>query len=176
MPATLKVWDIWVRFTHWAVAGIVMWNLYAETGNYVHRVAGYVAAGLVAARVVWGVVGTRNGRFASWWPTRAQLAAYLRALASRKRIHHESHNPLGALMIVALWLLVLALGVTGWMMRLDAFWGEEWLENIHRVLATTLEVCVYVHVAAAAAMSVYLRENLIGAMVTGIKRRARHRG
>jgi cytochrome b len=170
MPAALKVWDIWVRLTHWAVAGIVMWNLFAEAGNYVHRVAGYVAVGLVASRVVWGVIGTRTARFSVWWPSAAQLLAYLRSLIARKTVHHVSHNPLGALMIAALWALVLSLGVTGWMMRLDAFWGDEGLENIHHFLASALEICVYVHIAAAIAMSVYLRENLIGAMVTGIKR------
>ncbi|MGF6780461.1 cytochrome b/b6 domain-containing protein [Paraburkholderia sp. GAS334] len=135
-----------------------------------HRVAGYVAVGLVASRIVWGVIGTPNARFSTWWPGRAELVAYLRALPAGKPIHPVSHNPLGALMIVALWSLVLALGLTGWMMRLDAFWGEDWLESTHSALATALEVCVCVHVAAAVAMCLYLRENLIGAMVTGIKR------
>ena len=29
-------------------------------------------------------------------------------------------------MVWLLWIVVLLLGVTGWMSRLDAFWGDDW--------------------------------------------------
>lgn len=164
-----KVWDIWVRLTHWAVAGIVLWNLFGPT-DFTHRLLGYGAAGLVAARIVWGFIGSRYARFSSWWPTRPHLVGYLRSLAAGQPMHHLSHNPLGALMALTLWCLILALALSGWIMRLDAFWGEDWPQEIHSWLAVAVEVCVCVHVLAAVLMSVWTQENLIGAMLTGNKR------
>ncbi|MDR5777965.1 cytochrome b/b6 domain-containing protein [Caballeronia sp. LZ065] len=164
-----KVWDIWVRLTHWAVAGIVLWNLFGPTDS-IHRLLGYGAAGLVAARIVWGFIGSRHARFSAWWPTCMHLVEYLRSLAAGQPMHHLSHNPLGALMALTLWCLILALALSGWIMRLDAFWGEDWPQELHSWLAVAVEVCVCVHVLAAVLMSVWTRENLIGAMVTGNKR------
>jgi cytochrome b len=165
----VKTWDIWVRFTHWSVAGIVAWNLFGPT-DQAHRVLGYVAAGLVASRIVWGFIGTTNARFAAWWPGRSHLTAYIRSLAAGKPHRHLSHNPLGGVMALALWLLILALATSGWLMRLDAFWGEDWPQDLHTYLSTALQVCVCAHVLAASVMSVWTRENLIGAMLTGFKR------
>lgn len=165
----VKTWDIWVRFTHWSVAGIVAWNLFGPTDR-VHRVLGYVAAGLVASRIVWGLIGTTNARFSTWWPTPSHLIAYVRSLAAGKPLHHRSHNPLGGLMALTLWLLIFALAASGWLMRLDAFWGEDWPQDLHTYLSIALQVCVCVHILAAIVMSFWTRENLIGAMLTGFKR------
>ncbi|AQG99947.1 cytochrome B oxidoreductase [Burkholderia sp. KK1] len=165
----MKVWDGFVRLTHWVVAGIVLWNLFGPTDS-THRLLGYVAAGLVVARIAWGFVGSRHARFAAWWPTFSHLSEYLRSLAKGKPVHHVSHNPLGGLMALLLWFLILALAVSGWIMRLDAFWGEDWPQEIHTWLSIAVEVCVCVHVVAAVLMSLWTRENLIRAMVTGNKR------
>ncbi|KIG02766.1 cytochrome B561 [Caballeronia concitans] len=169
MPMRVKTWDIWVRLTHWTVAGIVVWNLFGPT-DATHRLLGYVAAGLVIARIVWGFVGSANARFSAWWPTPARLRTYVRSLAAGRPEHHRSHNPLGGLMALFLWFLILALGVSGWLMRLDAFWGEDWPQEIHTWLSLIIEVCVCVHVAAAVLMTLWTREGLIRAMVTGYKR------
>jgi cytochrome b len=66
---------------------------------------------------------------------------------------------------------VLSLGLTGWMQGLDAFWGDEWLEELHEGLAATLQGLVLLHVGAALLMSHLERTNLIRAMITGIKQR-----
>jgi cytochrome b len=168
-PARIRIWDWWVRVTHWTIAGIVIWNLFGPT-DPLHRQLGYVAAALVGLRIVWGFVGTRYARFSAWWPTRSYLRAYLRSLASGRPLVHLSHNPLGGVMALVLWALVIALAFTGWLMRLDAFWGEDWPQAIHTWLAIALEVCVCVHITAAIVMSVWTRENLIAAMWSGYKR------
>ncbi|SAL40612.1 cytochrome B561 [Caballeronia arvi] len=165
----MKVWDGFVRLTHWVVAGIVLWNLFGPTDS-THRLLGYVAAGLVIARIAWGFIGSRHARFSAWWPRVSHLVEYLRSLAKGKPMHHLSHNPLGGLMALLLWFLILALAVSGWIMRLDAFWGEDWPQEIHAWLSIAVEVCVCVHVVAAILMSLWTRENLIRAMVTGWKR------
>jgi cytochrome b len=165
----IRIWDWWVRLTHWTIAGIVIWDLFGPTDR-LHRMLGYAAAALVALRIVWGFIGTRHARFSAWWPTRSYLRAYLRSLASGRPPHHLSHNPLGGVMALVLWALVIALASTGWLMRLDAFWGEDWPQEIHTLLAVALEVCVCIHIAAAIGMSVWMRENLIAAMLTGYKR------
>jgi cytochrome b len=172
MPATstarIKVWDMVVRITHWTIAGIVVWNLFGPT-DQLHRGLGYAAAALAVLRIVWGFVGTRHARFCAWWPTWPHLADYLRSLAGGKPLHHLSHNPLGALMAVLLWALIFALAASGWLMRTDAFWGEDWPQALHLWLSIVLEVCVCVHIGAAIVMSLWTRENLIGAMFTGKK-------
>jgi cytochrome b len=72
-------------------------------------------------------------------------------------------------MMMALMALVLAMGATGFMQTLDAFWGEEWLQELHEILASTLIVCAGLHALAAIVMSHFERTNLVKAMVTGVK-------
>jgi cytochrome b len=59
------------------------------------------------------------------------------------------------------------------MQTLDAFWGEEWLMELHEVLGSTLIFCAGLHALAAILMSYFEGANLIGAMVTGVKTRSR---
>lgn len=168
---TIRVWDVAVRFTHWSVAAIVCYDVIDDSGDAVHRVLGYVAAGLVLFRIAWGFVGTEHARFRAWLPRPAGVLAYGRALMRGRAPRFISHTPLGAVTMLAMWTLILALAVTGWMSRLDPLWGEDWPIDIHRWLSNTLLGLVALHVAAAIAMSLKGRENLIAAMLTGRKRR-----
>ena len=79
------------------------------------------------------------------------------------------HNPVGALMIFVLCALVLGLGLTGFLQTSDAFWGEEWLQELHEGLASALIGLAGLHAAAAIVMSRVERTNLIAAMITGVK-------
>ena len=55
---TVKVWDIWVRITHWAVsAGIFVNLIVTEGGSDVHEYIGYAVVALVVSRLLWGVGG-----------------------------------------------------------------------------------------------------------------------
>ncbi|SDP06763.1 Cytochrome b [Ralstonia sp. 25mfcol4.1] len=168
---TIRVWDVAVRLTHWSLAAIVCYDLIDDSGDRLHRVLGYVAAGLVLFRIVWGFVGTEHARFGAWLPRPAGVLAYGRALMRGRAPRFISHTPLGAVTMLAMWALILALAVTGWMSRLDPFWGEDWPIDIHRWLSNTLLGLIALHVAAAIAMSLKGRENLIAAMLTGRKRR-----
>lgn len=173
MPAradSVRVWDLVVRLTHWAVAAIVLWDLYEDSGGPLHRNLGYAAAGLVLLRLAWGFVDSGAARFASWIPTRFGLVSYISAMAAGKPPRHLGHNPLGALAMLALWALILLLAITGWVSRLDAFWGVDWPQDLHALLADVLMALIVLHVFAAIAMSLVHKENLIVAMLTGNKR------
>lgn len=170
-PTHVPVWDRVVRITHWSVATLVLWDLFEDSGGPLHRNLGYVAAALVAVRLIWGVVGSPNARFATWWPRLSTVRSYAASLRARKPMKFTSHNPIGALGMLAMWGLILALAATGWLSRLDAFWGEDWPIDVHAWLAYTLAALVVVHVSAAIIMSVLHKDNLVVAMLTGKKRR-----
>lgn len=74
-------------------------------------------------------------------------------------------------MIVALQSTLSAVALSGWLMTTDAFWGQGWLEEIHEVLSNGLLVLIALHVAGVIIESIRHRENLVKAMITGIKRR-----
>lgn len=168
---TIKVWDPFVRIFHWSVAGICLVNLTVlDDGGQVHRWLGYVAAALLAARTVWGFVGSRHARFADFIPGPRRLAAYLAALARGREPRCIGHNPAAAVMILALAATLTGIAVTGWMTTLDAFWGVDWVEELHESFADALIGLAVVHIAAAVIESVRHRENLILSMITGRKR------
>ncbi|RZI43266.1 cytochrome B [Herbaspirillum sp. HC18] len=166
----IQVWDRLVRIVHWSVALLVLGNFLNEDGSAWHRYAGYLAASLVLVRLCWGLVSTGYAGFSCWWPGFGNIVSYLRATFSGKVPRYLGINPLGAAMASTIWTLILSLGVTGWMMGLDAFWGEEWLEGLHEFLAYVLLACTTVHVLAVISISIRHRENLPKAMLTGKKR------
>ncbi|WP_174874838.1 cytochrome b/b6 domain-containing protein [Vogesella oryzae] len=165
-----KVWDPFVRMFHWTLVSCVMLNLFIlEEGKLAHRWSGYIATGLVLARIVWGFIGSKHARFASFFPTPSRLGAHLSAVKTGEHPQVIGHNPLGALMMFALMGLVLSLGVTGYMMGMDAYYEEDWLIDIHGTIANTLMALVGLHALAAIVMSRVERVNLVRAMITGVK-------
>jgi cytochrome b len=136
----------------------------------VHRYVGYVILAAVAVRLIWGFVGARHARFSDFTPSPARLLGYLKALVRRQEPRYVGHNPAGALMIFGLIGLVTACGITGWMMGLDAFWGVGWVETLHEAAANLILAMAILHVLAALIESWRHRENLVLAMVTGLKR------
>lgn len=172
LPAEpVKVWDLFVRLFHWSLVTAVVLNQFVlESGETAHEWVGYAASALVLARVVWGFVGSKHARFVNFFPTPGRLLRHFSALRTGKHPQYLGHNPLGALMMLTLMLLVLALGVTGWMQTTDAYFGEEWLMELHEWLANGLLLAGGLHGLAAIVMSRLERVNLVLAMVTGYKR------
>jgi cytochrome b len=172
VPPAQPVWDRFVRVFHWSLVSCVVFNYFVlNDGKTTHQVVGYMAVSLVVARIIWGFVGSRHARFADFFPTPRRLVQHVRAVTSGNHLEVVGHNPLGALMMLALMATVLALGTTGWMQTLDAYWGEEWLQDLHRYIGNTLIGLATLHALAAIVMGRFERTRLIKAMVTGVKER-----
>jgi cytochrome b len=170
-PATVKVWDPFVRVFHWSLAALFL-VAYA-TGDEierVHIVAGYAIAGLIAARIVWGFIGPRHARFASFVRRPREIVAYLRDVALLRAPRFIGHNPAGGAMVVALLAMLTGTCITGYMMTTDAFWGAKWVEEVHETLANLTMGLVVVHVLGVLVASFEHRENLVAAMISGRKR------
>jgi cytochrome b len=169
--ATVKVWDPLVRLFHWSLAAsfVLAW-ISADEWDDLHIWAGYTAAALIAFRLVWGLVGPRYARFRQFVRAPGAVAAYLKDLLAGREARYLGHNPAGGAMIIVLILSLAALCLTGWMYTLDAFWGEEWVEELHEILANLLLVLVGLHVAGVVLASLKHHENLARAMLTGRKR------
>jgi cytochrome b len=169
-PATVKVWDPFVRVFHWSL--VTLFVVAYATGDeieQVHVYAGYTIATLVALRVVWGFVGTRHARFADFVRPPREIVAYLRAVATLKAPRYRGHNPAGGLMILLLLLALAATCASGLAMTTDAGWGAKWVEEIHEASANLTVGLVLFHVLGAVTTSLLHRENLVKAMVTGRK-------
>lgn len=168
----VKVWDPFVRIFHWSLVTCIVLNQFVlEAGETAHEWTGYTASALVLLRLVWGFVGSRHARFADFFPTPQRLGRHLQALRRGEQPHYDGHNPLGALMMLALMALVLSLGLTGWLQTTDAYWGEEWLMELHAWQANGLLLAAGLHATAAIVMGRLERTRLIRAMITGHKQR-----
>ena len=166
----MLVWDVFVRSVHWTLAALIAIELFNEAGaNPWHRYFGYAAGALVLARLAWGLGPVGEARLARMLGTAREAPAYLGALRGGRTRTYLGHNPLGALMAFMLWALILAVAVTGWMTQLDAFWGEEWLQEFHSVLSYVLAAFAVLHVTGVLVTSRLYRMDLVASMVTGRK-------
>lgn len=170
-PRAVRVWDVGVRVFHWSLATLFLLNFTVlDDESAAHEWVGYAVVALIAARLVWGVIGTRYARFSAFPPSLPAARRHLVALVSGAREEPAlSHNPIGALMVYNLLACMLLLGLTGWLITLDGFRGVEWLEEAHEVIANYAALSVLVHVAGVAVESWRSRVPLVRAMVTGWK-------
>lgn len=166
----LYVWDPLVRLFHWSLVAAFAANAFVtRPGKEAHELIGYAVAGLIALRLVWGLIGPRHARFADFPPSPAGAIGQLRQMATGRREVHAGHSPLGALMIYNLLLTMAAIALTGWMQTTVAYFGVDWVTEVHEALVTWAELSVVAHVAAVVLESRRLRVNLPKSMVTGYK-------
>lgn len=170
-PETIRVWDPLVRLLHWSIVLAFATAWLSEAGERVHEISGYVVLALVAVRLVWGVIGTRHARFADFVRGPRRVLAYLRDVMHGRAHRYLGHNPAGGLMILALLGLLLTTAGSGWLMTTDAWWGSEWLEDLHEAAANATLLLVPLHILGVVVSSLAHRENLVLAMLTGRKRR-----
>ena len=179
-----KVWDLPVRVMHWGLVLAVggAWLTRELEGDWFawHVRCGYAVLLLAATRIVWGFVGTRHARFADFVRGPRAVLRYLRGGAGEDGQRIAGHNPLGALMVLALLLMLLTQATLGLfandkIMSTGPLFGyvsaetSDRLTSLHKQLFDVIVVAVAVHVAAALFYLWMRRENLILPMITGRK-------
>jgi cytochrome b len=168
---TVRVWDPFVRVFHWSQATLIAVAWLTEDGpKTLHQTAGYIIAGMLALRVVWGFVGPRHARFSDFVRGPSTVLGYTRAMVAGREPRYLGHNPAGGAMVLALLLTVAGTALTGWLQTTDAFWGSSVMEEIHETLAFLILVLVAAHLAGVTFASIRHDENLARSMVNGRKR------
>jgi len=179
MQQGIRVWDLPTRIFHWGLALTVAVAVISGQigGNWIdwHARLGLLALGLVAFRLIWGLVGSTYARFVQFFPTPAKIRAYLAG-----QWQGEGHNPLGALSVFALLgLLTVQIGsglfanddiaFTG---PLYALVGKELsnrLTGLHHLFGDLLLIVAALHVAAVLFYTHVKKQNLVKPMLTGKK-------
>lgn len=166
----ITVWDLPTRVFHWSLAlSFAGAFLTAESEPYrgVHVMLGYTLLGLIAFRLVWGFVGSRYARFSEFAAGPGRVLGYLKSLLAGRPARYLGHNPAGAVAIFALLGLGLATALSGLATYQEL--GGDWLEEVHEGLANAMLGLVVIHVLGVLVSSRLHRENLVGAMITGMK-------
>lgn len=167
---TVLVWDLPLRLWHWLLAVLVLvaWvtpNVHDE----LHRLAGYAILGLLAFRLIWGLIGTRHSRFRGLRARLRATPAYVWNLRRGRTGRYLGLNPAGTAMQLALLLLLIVSAGSGAMQVTVRFFGIWWVEDTHEVTSYILIPLVVLHVAGVVLVSRLQRENLARAMLTGRK-------
>lgn len=171
-PATrdVSVWDPLVRLIHWSVALSMLLNAtIIDEESALHEWIGYVALGLVGVRLIWALIGPRHARFSAFPPSLGRARRHLAAILGGERTIHLSHNPLGALMVYNLWLSIIAIGVTGFMLTTDMFFGVGWVKELHELIFTWTMLSAGLHVGGVVFDTRRSGVNLVRSMIRGTK-------
>ncbi len=183
------VWDFPLRAFHWALAGgffTAYWSAKYHHGE-IHAATGYALCILLFARLLWGFLGSRYSRFASFiFPPRETVRYFKEMLQGRPR-HYPGHNPAGALMVFAMLALLLLILFTGLAtLSLIDFEGplplhaddqtSYAIRHLHAFLINIALTLVALHLLGVITGSIQHGENLVRAMVTGRKEGHAHTG
>lgn len=171
-PAFIKVWDQFVRVFHWSLVAMfaAAW-ITAENWDRAHEITGYAILVLVGLRFIWGLIGSRHARFSDFIYKPSVVIGYLKDVVLMRARRFVGHNPAGGIMVLAMLLSLVAVSATGIMMTTNAFWGKEWVEELHEVAANLTLGLVFLHLAGVLIASIQHGENLINSMFTGLKRK-----
>jgi cytochrome b len=170
-PETVKVWDPLVRIFHWSLAALFTTAYFtAKDWQSAHEFAGYGIAGLMFSRIGWGFIGSKHARFNSFVYRPATVFLFLRDSLILRAKRYIGHNPAGGAMVIALLSAVSVICATGFMMTTDAFWGIDWVGQVHEAAVYSTIALVVLHLIGVGFASFEHSENLVKSMFTGRKR------
>lgn len=180
--ARIRVWDLPLRLFHWALTICVIGSF--VTANFgglwmdYHFQFGYAILALLLFRLVWGFFGPRTARFASFLRGPSAILAYVR---QRGVVVSAGHNPLGALSVILMLVLLLIQVATG-LFATDGILSEgplsryvshataDRLTGVHQINRILILIVIGLHLLAIAWYAIVRRQPLVRAMITGNKR------
>jgi cytochrome b len=180
----VRVWDAPVRLFHWLLVLLFAFMIFSGKlkGDWMewHMRSGYAILALVLFRILWGLAGSSTARFSSFLAGPSTAIAFAKKLLARVPAPSASHNPLGGWMVLALLLALLFQVGTGLFANDDVLIEgplaslvskatSDQLTSWHYWNVNLLLLLVAVHVVAVGYHAVVMKENLIGAMFTGVK-------
>ena len=187
MEKSTKPWPLWdlpTRLGHglFIVAMLVAWWSAETQRTDLHQWTGYTILVLLIARLVWGFVGSKPSRFATFLKSTVVTFKYLFSSAneSGEPTRHEKvigHNPAGGWSVVLMLFLLLLQAGSGLFNSDDILFNgpfyhlmeSEWQDRfglIHDYAFDALLICIGLHIGAVVFYA--LRgQNLITAMIRG---------
>lgn len=180
-PTTsIRVWDIPTRLFHWLLVGLFCFSWWSAENGLMdwHRLSGSAMLGLIAFRLIWGLIGSNTARFAAFLKSPAKVLAYMRSSSSEHR--SPGHNPVGGYSVVIMLLLLLiqvATGLfavdvdgieSGQLSHLVSFDSGRAAAEIHELSFTLLQIVAAIHILAILFYLFVRKRNLARPMVTGI--------
>jgi len=162
-------WSLITRVSHWLIAIPVLLDFFIEGGDQSHKVIGYIALGVTCFRLAWGFVSKDEANFRSFPLDAKKAFEYAQNTFTNKKIHYSGHNPLASWTYILMWILVIALGITGFMMGTDQYWGVEWVEEVHETFSHVLMFLVALHFIGIIVDSVKFKRKTWLGMFTGRK-------
>ena len=104
----VRVWDLPTRLFHWLLVILVITSFVTVEigGNAMqyHERSGYTILTLLLFRVIWGFIGGRESRFASFVRGPAAVLRYAATLFRSDPARYPGHNPLGGWSVMAMLL------------------------------------------------------------------------
>lgn len=176
---TVLLWDLPVRLVHWSLVVLLagLWWTWRSGRMPLHETLGYITLGVLLFRLYWGLFGSSTARFSHFVKGPREIAAYLRGRSPAP----VGHNPLGALSVLLLLVLMLAETVfglfaqdedgleSGALARFVSYDTADWARGWHAFLFNIVLAVVAIHVLAIVFYLLVKRDNLVGPMVTGRK-------
>ena len=176
---TILLWDAPTRLFHWTlvacVAGAMATGLIGGNWMEWHGRLGFVIAGLLAFRLIWGFAGHATARFCQFVRGPGAVIAYLQG-----RWQGIGHNPIGAFSVLGM-LAVLSFQITSGLVANDdiAFVGpynilvskelETLMTGLHKKNFWLIALLIAAHFGAIAFYKLVKKDNLITPMLNGQK-------
>ncbi len=164
------VWDAPVRVFHglMIICFVGAWLTAKQEGwRTVHATLGYTMIGLVAFRIIWGFTGTRYARFTNFVQGPRAVLGCLGAMRHGGARRHTGHSPVSALFVLAMLLLALVVGMSGWASEgglVVSRWG-----TFHELASNVMLALAGLHVVGAVFGSWRAGESLMRSVFTGTK-------
>ncbi len=178
MLKKIRIWDLPTRLFHWLFAIAVLGAIITDLLEQIewHSYCGYSALVLVVFRIIWGFIGPYHARFSSFIPGLTDLKLFLKDHQTR----HLGHNPLGALSVIAMLLIVIVQASSGlfaddeisFQGPLAKYVSEDivkLMNSIHELNHWLVYGIVLLHLGAIFYYQRMKKENLLGPMVHGDK-------
>lgn len=160
--------DAATRAFHWLLALCFVGAYITSEGErwrLVHVSLGYTMAGLMAFRLVWGLMGPRHARLSLWMRRTKAAPQFLRALREGHASVVMAQNVLSALAVLTLMALVVLTTASGYA-TYEELTGD-WMEEVHETVGNGLLVMVLAHIGLLIGASVLRRRNVLMPMLTG---------
>jgi len=180
MKKIIRVWDLPIRLFHWLLVLCIIGSITSVNlgGNAMewHAYFGYSVLTLLIFRMTWGFVGSTHARFSSFFPNREKILNYLKGKAPSVL----GHNPLGALSVFTLLIVLSVQALTGLFVDDEiAFQGPfakyvssstvSLLSKVHYWNHWLIYTLIAIHFAAIIYYKKFKGEDLITPMISGDK-------